>query len=56
MVYPLYVPEFGIECYAFDNTQGPTCSIMAPAATAFRNYLVPFPDGSIGQTTTKQIK
>jgi hypothetical protein len=29
--------------------------MAAGAATIFRNYLIPFPDGTIGQTRERQI-
>ena len=51
-------PEVGITGYASDATQGPACSIACAAATAYRNYLVPFPDlpnAPIGQTKDRQI-
>ena len=51
-------PEVGITGYASDATQGPACSIACAAATAYRNYLVPFPNlpnAPIGQTKDRQI-
>jgi hypothetical protein len=55
MVHPDVSPEDGVARYALDRTQGPACAISAGAATIFRNYLVRFPDGSIGQTRERQI-
>ena len=55
MVGPDVSPEDGVARYAFDRTQGPACAIAAGAATIFRNYLVRFPDGTIGQTRERQI-
>jgi hypothetical protein len=48
-------PEDGVSRYEADPTQGPACAIAAGAGTIFRNYLVPFPDGSTGQTRERQI-
>jgi hypothetical protein len=55
MVGPDVSPEDGVSRYEFDRTQGPACAIAAGAATIFRNYLVRFPDGTIGQTRERQI-
>lgn len=49
------VPERGITEYAYDPTQGPACSLAAPAATLYRNYFVPMPSGRRGQTAAEQI-
>jgi hypothetical protein len=48
-------PEEGVTRYETDRTQGPACAIAAGAGTIYRNYLLPFPDGSIGQTREHQI-
>jgi hypothetical protein len=48
-------PEDGVTRYESDRTQGPACAIAAGAATIYRNYLHPFPDGSRGQTAERQI-
>lgn len=55
MVHPDVSPEDGVTRYELDPTQGPACAIAAGAATIFRNYLVRFPDGTIGQTRERQI-
>lgn len=55
MVGPGISPEDGVARYEFDRTQGPACAMAAGAATIFRNYLVRFPDGTIGQTSVRQI-
>lgn len=55
MVGPEVSPEDGVTRYEFDRTQGPACAIAAGAATIFRNYLVRFPDGAMGQTNERQI-
>ena len=55
MVHPDVAPEDGVARYELDHTQGPACAIAAGAATIFRNYLVRFPDGTIGQTRERQI-
>ena len=55
MVGPDVSPEDGVTRYATDHTQGPACAMAAGAATIFRNYLVRFPDGTIGQTRARQI-
>lgn len=47
-------PEQGVTRYAWDLTQGPACAIAAGAATIYRNYFVPFPDG-VGQTARRQV-
>lgn len=40
MPAPNVTPEEGITNYLYDRTQGPSCALMAPAATVYRNYLV----------------
>jgi len=55
MVHPDISPEDGVSRYELDRTQGPACAIAAGAATIFRNYLVRFPDETIGQTRERQI-
>ena len=55
MVGPDVSPEDGVARYELDRTQGPACAMAAGAATIFRNYLVRFPDGTIGQTRDRQI-
>jgi hypothetical protein len=55
MVGPDVSPEDGVGRYENDRTQGPACAMAAGAATIFRNYLVRFPDGTIGQTRERQI-
>jgi len=55
MVGPDVSPEDGVGRYQSDHTQGPACAMAAGAATIFRNYLVRFPDGTIGQTRERQI-
>lgn len=55
MVHPDVSPEDGVARYESDRTQGPACAMAAGAATIFRNYLVRFPDGTIGQTRDRQI-
>jgi hypothetical protein len=55
MMHPGVSPDDGVARYEFDRTQGPACAIAAGAATIFRNYLVRFPDGTIGQTRDRQI-
>jgi hypothetical protein len=53
-INPRITPEHGITMYEDDHTQGPVCAIACPAATAYRNYLVPL-DDQLGQTKNKQI-
>ena len=55
MISPDVSPEDGVARYESDRTQGPACAMAAGAATIFRNYLVRFPDGGIGQTRERQI-
>lgn len=40
-ICPSITPENGITRYQSDATQGPACSIAAPVATLYRNYLTP---------------
>ncbi len=54
MVGPDVTPEWGIDIYEKDFTQGPACAIACGAGTIFRNYFVNV-DGQIGQTAAKQI-
>ncbi len=37
---PGTTPEDGISEYIYDNTQGPSCALMCPGATIYRNYFV----------------
>ncbi len=55
MVHPDVSPEDGVARYELDRTQGPACAIAAGAGTIYRNYLVRFPDGTMGQTRDRQI-
>jgi hypothetical protein len=61
-------PEHGVSRYAYDNTQGPACSIACAAGTVVRNYfvdvavlahpsrgLVRSSDGFLGQRADRQI-
>ena len=54
MASPRLTPEDGVTIYQSDPTQGPACAIAAGAATIFRNYFAPTPDG-IGQTRSRQL-
>jgi hypothetical protein len=54
MVSPHVTPEEGIDGYAYDITQGPSCAISCGAGTIYRNYFVPI-DDQIGQTAHRQI-
>jgi len=51
---PYATPEDGVTIYEHDKTQGPACSLAAPAATVFRNYFVPC-KGATGQSRDKQL-
>lgn len=51
MPNPYVTPEEGITGYCDDGTQGPTCAMMCPAATVFRNYFV----NGVGQTANNQL-
>ena len=53
-INPNKVPEDGISCYGFDNTQGPICAIAAGAGTCVRNYFVDV-EGKQGQSINRQI-
>lgn len=56
MISPSVTPEAGITCYCQDPTQGPACAIACGPGTAYRNYLIEFPnDGHVGQTSNRQI-
>ena len=52
---PNSTPEMGITIYQNDRTQGPICAMNCAAATAYRNYLIPMKNGTIGQTADNQI-
>jgi len=54
MVDPSITPEYGIDQYESDFTQGPTCAIACGAGTIFRNYFVEV-GNQIGQTSKVQI-
>ena len=54
MVSPMIPPEFGIDRYENDYTQGPACAIACGAGTIYRNYFVPVGE-QIGQTRNNQI-
>ena len=54
MVSPSVSPEYGIDGYADDLTQGPACAIAAGAGTIFRNYFTSV-NGQIGQSLHNQI-
>lgn len=41
MIGPGERPESGVTQYYKDKTQGPVCAMACPAATVYRNYLVP---------------
>jgi hypothetical protein len=41
MISPDRTPSDGVAIYAKDKTQGPVCAMACPAATVFRNYLMP---------------
>lgn len=47
-------PEAGITGYINDRTQGPACAEACAAGIAYRNYLIPMPDGTTGQTAKNQ--
>jgi hypothetical protein len=46
MVGPGTTPQAGVTGYAKDATQGPSCAVMCPAATVYRNYVH---DGGAGR-------
>lgn len=53
---PDVTPEMGVTNYIYDSTQGPACSLAAPAATVLRNYFVQVPKtGQRGQTAYSQL-
>jgi hypothetical protein len=52
---PSVLPEAGIAHYVGDRTQGPACAIGAAAGLLYRNYFVPMPNGSTGQSRDNQI-
>lgn len=54
MVNPTISPEYGINNYEYDHTQGPACAIACGAGTIYRNYFVRI-NGQQGQTAEKQI-
>lgn len=54
MISPNICPEYGIDRYEFDRTQGPICAISCGAGTIYRNYFVEV-NGIIGQTENNQI-
>jgi hypothetical protein len=49
---PTITPDDGITMYAYDNTQGPKCAMVCPAAALFRNY---FAMNGKPQTAKNQI-
>ena len=61
---PHVTPEYGVACYAYDETQGPACALACAAGTIFRNYFVAMDRGhgdnsgegkSCGQTEESQL-
>jgi len=54
MVGPDIIPEFGVDIYENDFTQGPACAIACGAGTIYRNYFVPIKE-HLGQTKINQI-
>jgi hypothetical protein len=54
MINPNITPEFGIDRYEYDRTQGPICAISCGAGTIYRNYFVEV-NGKIGQSEDNQI-
>ena len=54
MVHPGVTPEDGVTHYLWDHTQGPACAMATPAATIWRNYLVPH-GGREGQQWDHQL-
>lgn len=54
MVSPTITPEYGIDRYEFDYTQGPACAISCGAGTIYRNYFAEV-NGQIGQSANNQI-
>jgi hypothetical protein len=47
-------PEYGVDIYANDRTQGPACAISAGAGTIYRNYFAQV-NGKTGQSEHNQI-
>lgn len=47
-------PEYGVDMYEKDYTQGPACAMACGAGTIYRNYFVPV-NGQIGQSRDNQI-
>jgi len=54
MVNPDVSPEWGVDGYENDHTQGPACAIACGAGTIYRNYFVKIGD-QIGQSRELQI-
>lgn len=54
MTGPNVTPEYGVDRYENDFTQGPACAISCGAGTIYRNYFVVH-NGQIGQTHTHQV-
>ena len=48
-------PENGVGCYVHDRTQGPRCAMACAPGLVYRNYFLPFADGTIGQRGHQQI-
>jgi hypothetical protein len=51
-------PEFGVENYQYDHTQGPACALACAAGTVYRNYFAlvdPDRPNILGQTKQNQI-
>lgn len=54
MTSPSVTPEYGVDRYENDRTQGPACAIACGAGTIYRNYFVEVNDG-VGQSAENQI-
>lgn len=54
MTAPEITPEWGVDIYEDDHTQGPACATAAGAGTIVRNYFVEV-DGQVGQTAARQL-
>ena len=54
MVNPTVTPEYGVDGYEKDFTQGPISAIAAGAGTIYRNYFVEV-NGRLGQSADNQI-
>lgn len=54
MVSPSVTPEYGVDIYDHDRTQGPACAIACGAGTIYRNYFVDV-NGAVGQSADNQI-